>query len=60
MIDDAEYRTTVRELYAARSNDDIEVDDRARVSRGQLGAGGAFVQAWVWVRDSDCDHGADE
>ena len=30
--------------------DDIEIDDDARVSQG---AGGAFVQAWVWVSDEE-------
>jgi len=36
-----------RQLYADRSNDNIEVDDNAKVSKGD---DGAWVQAWVWVR----------
>lgn len=36
----------------------IEVDDSARVSRAEGNhEGGAYVQAWVWVEDSDVKPG---
>ena len=45
-----------RETYAVGSDDDVEVDDNAMVTR-IYGAGedgheltGAWVQAWVWIR----------
>lgn len=35
-----------RDLYAAGSDDDIEIDDGAKVSRAD---DGTWVQAWVWL-----------
>lgn len=35
-----------REIYAAGSDDDIEIDDNAKVSRAD---DGTWVQAWVWL-----------
>lgn len=46
---DTEYRTAARKLYQCEGA--IEIDDTAPISRG--GDGGAYVQAWVWVRDDD-------
>ena len=37
-------------LYCLGSNDDIEIDDVANISEGP---DGAWVQAWVWVPDSE-------
>jgi hypothetical protein len=45
------YRSAAKELYADGSNDAIEVDDDAVVSKGD--DKGAFVAAWVWVPDSN-------
>lgn len=39
-----------RQRYAEGSDDNIEVDDNARVSRGD---GGVWVQAWVWLVKPD-------
>lgn len=39
-----------RELYAFGSDDNIEIDDNALVSRGD---DGCFVQAWVWLKDEN-------
>lgn len=39
-----------RSRYARPSDNDIEIDDDAIVSRGD---DGAFVQAWVYVRYPD-------
>lgn len=38
--------TRARQQYAEGSNDEIEVDDNARASRG---SGGTWVQVWVWI-----------
>ena len=46
------YIAAARRLYAAPSNDDIEIDVKPRTSRGE-DCGGVWVQAWVWVRDED-------
>jgi len=40
-----------RKRYADPSDDNIEVDDGARLSIG--GDGGVWVQAWVWVPDPE-------
>ena len=40
------YRKRARELYAKGSDDNVEIDDDAKVS---VSDSGAFVQAWVWV-----------
>ena len=44
-------RATARKLYANGSDDDIEIDDRAPVSRNE--EDGAWVRAWVYVRDEE-------
>lgn len=42
-----------REKYAIPSDDDIEIDDTATISRGYSGA---FIHAWVWVPFlAECD-----
>lgn len=46
---DEEYRTAAREEYESEGG--IEIDDDAKVSRGD--DSGAYVQAWVWVRAPD-------
>lgn len=43
MATDAQYRLAAIEQYCT---DDIEIDEGAKVERGD---DGAFVQAWVWV-----------
>ena len=52
---DAAYVVAARTRYASGSGGydahDIEIDDDARVSLGD--DPGAFVQAWVWVRNED-------
>jgi len=45
---ESDVREEARALYAAHSNDDIEVAEGAEVSRAEDGSG-AFVQAWLWV-----------
>lgn len=50
----AELIERARARYAVPSDDDIEVDDDARISEGE---GGAWVQAWVWV--PQCPDAAD-
>jgi hypothetical protein len=45
----AELIERARARYAMPSDDDIEVDDDARISEGE---GGTWVQAWVWVPDA--------
>ena len=50
------HRATLDEIEAARkayahgSDDNVEVDDDALVSRGE---DGVWVQAWVWVRNTE-------
>jgi hypothetical protein len=41
-----------RDQYALGSDDNIEIDDNALVSRGD---DGCFVQAWVYLRDNEED-----
>lgn len=51
-ITDAQYIAAVRRLY--HKDGEIEIDDEIgteMVSRGS--DPGAYVQAWVWVYDSD-------
>ena len=47
---EAAYIEAARRIYADESDDDIEIDSDAVVSEVE---GGAFVQAWVWVPNSD-------
>lgn len=49
MITDEHYRKAADRIYS--SEGEIEIDDDAKVSRGD--DPGAYVQAWVWVYDSD-------
>jgi len=44
-----QYRRAASRLYG--NDGEIEVDADARVSRSD--DGGAYVQAWLWVDDSD-------
>ena len=44
---DERLREEARRIYAKGSDDDIEIDDAAEVSRGDEGA---WVAAWVWLR----------
>jgi hypothetical protein len=48
-----QYLEAAQRMYAAPSNDDIEIDIDidAIVSKGD--DPGAWVHAWVWVRDED-------
>ena len=39
-----------REMYCLGSNDDIEIDDKPKVS---VADHGTWVQAWVWVQDEE-------
>jgi len=43
------FRSHAKRLY--HQEGEIEVDDKARVSRG--GKDGAYVEAWVWVPTLD-------
>lgn len=46
-----------REKYALDSDNDIEIDDNARASRGD---GGLWVAAWVWLeRDDETEEDSD-
>lgn len=47
---DEAFREAARRHYAEEGS--IEIDKDAAVSRGD---GGAYIQAWVWVSDSDSD-----
>lgn len=38
--------SSAREQYAKPSNNDLEIDDKPKLSRAD---GGAWVAAWVWV-----------
>jgi hypothetical protein len=53
---------TKREMVAAaqekyaRDEGEIEVDDKAKISRAPGNPdGGAYVSAWVWVTDEDAE-----
>ena len=46
-----------RELYSEGSDDDIEIDDNAKASRGD---DGCFIQAWVWLPNPDVPGEADD
>lgn len=53
------YRSVAREMYAMKSNDDIEIDDDADVSIDTPPPHdteiGAWVEAWVWVPKEEYD-----
>ena len=50
-----EWRDDLRRLRARSlwCNDDLEIDDTARVTEEKDGGAGYWVQAWVWVEDDD-------
>lgn len=52
-MDDATARRLAKAQYA--DDDDIEIDEDAKVSHATEGAtdGGAWVQAWVWIEPQD-------
>ncbi len=52
---DKQYRRAARKHWG---NDDIDVDPNATVSRSE--DPGAWVQAWVWVYDTDAELEATE
>lgn len=43
---------TARAMYAEKSNDDIEIDDDANLSRSDVGC---WVQGWLHVREEDLE-----
>ncbi len=43
---DAEAIAAAREIYAAGSDDNIEIDDNPNLSHAESGV---WVAAWVWV-----------
>lgn len=43
-----------RAVFYQRSNDKIQIDEDAVVSRGE-DAGGCWVSAWLWLSDEDAD-----
>ena len=47
----AAIRATAKKLYVDHSDNNIEIDDEARISRNN--EGGAWVAAWVYVRDDE-------
>lgn len=47
---DKQFIEAARRMY--QRDGEIEVDDNAKLSRGD--DPGCYVQAWVWVYDSDC------
>jgi hypothetical protein len=47
----SQYRAAARRDH--HKDGECEVDENALISKGE--DGGAYVQAWVWVDDSDCD-----
>lgn len=58
-ITNAQYIRAAREGY--HEDGVIEVDERAKVSKADSNdpdaEKGAYVQAWIWVSDSDVDEG---
>ena len=49
-LDNEYWIDRARDLYAMSSDDDIEIDDNAKVSHGD---DGVWVQAWVFVRTAE-------
>jgi hypothetical protein len=47
---DASYRASAAERYENFSDGDVDIDEDAVVS---VGDGGAYVMAWLWVRDEN-------
>lgn len=59
-LTDSQYHTAAMRLYAAPSDDDIEIDDCtttneivARLDDSSGGSNGAWVKAWVWVPNDE-------
>lgn len=55
MTDPTKEAATADEIRAAKyyyGSSEIEIDDSARVSRAP-DAGGVWVEAWVWLSDTD-------
>lgn len=50
---ESQYVSAAREKWVTQHNDELEIDDDPEVSMGS--DPGAWVQAWVWVSDSDID-----
>lgn len=48
---DEQYGESAYLIYARPSDDDIEIDEDKMVSQND--EGGAWVRAWVYVRDTD-------
>lgn len=46
----SQYRAAARRMY---DDDDCDIDEEAKISKGNMP--GAYVQAWVWVSDEQCD-----
>lgn len=53
----AALRDKANEQYCYRSDNDIEVDNEPRFSRGK---GGTWVSGWLWIADEDEDAEDDE
>ena len=49
---DEEIIEAARDMYAAPSDDDIEIDDDPELSHADYGC---WVQAWVFVRYNECE-----
>jgi len=47
---DAQHIQAARDMYAAPSDDNIEIDDKPELSLSDYGT---WVAAWVFVRDED-------
>lgn len=47
-----------RRMYASGSDDTVQIDATARVSRVE--GGGAWVHAWVWVAPIDVEESTQE
>jgi hypothetical protein len=56
MKSDDWFRTRAQELYNV--DGEIEVDDNARISRGN--EKGAYVEAWVWVASAKEEDGREK
>jgi hypothetical protein len=51
---DKKMRAAAKTQY--HTDGEIEIDDDAEISRSERNEdGGAYVAAWVWVRDEDAD-----
>ena len=48
-ITDQQYRNAAESMFG--SDGSLEIDSNAKISRGE--DAGAYVQAWVWVANSE-------